>query len=34
MECAAHLDVMKIEELIEDEHYASGWCKREHRWHF
>ena len=24
MECAAHLDVMRIEELIVDEHDASG----------
>jgi four helix bundle protein len=24
MECAAHLDVMRIEELIDDEHYGRG----------
>ena len=24
MESAAHLDVMKIDELIDDEHYAQG----------
>jgi hypothetical protein len=23
-ECAAHLDVMRIEELIDDEHYGRG----------
>jgi four helix bundle protein len=24
MECAAHLDVMRVEELIDDEHYGRG----------
>jgi four helix bundle protein len=24
MECAAHLDVMRVEELIDDEHYRRG----------